>query len=42
MGAEAKCTARFNRKTSEGKARLETETLEFRGPNVTWSIPYAP
>jgi hypothetical protein len=40
MGAEAKCTARINGKTSDGTARLETETLEFRGPNVTLSIPF--
>src|SRR4029077_6028051 len=40
MGAEAKCTARFKGKTIEGKARLETETLEFRGPNVALSIPF--
>jgi hypothetical protein len=40
MGAEAKCTARFDGKTTEGKARLETETLEFRGPNVSLSIPF--
>src|SRR5882762_2520641 len=40
MGAEAKCTARFKGKKIEGKARLETETLEFRGPNVSLSIPF--
>jgi len=40
MGAEAKCTAIFRGKTSEGKARLETETLEFRGPDVTLSLPF--
>jgi hypothetical protein len=40
MGAEAKCTAIFRGKTSEGQARLETETLEFRGPDVTLSLPF--
>jgi len=40
MGAEAKCRAIFRGKTSEGKARLETETLEFRGPDVTLSLPF--
>jgi hypothetical protein len=40
MGAEAKCTARFKGKTIEGKARLETGTLEFRGPDVSLSIPF--
>ena len=40
MGAEANCTARFNGKTTKGKARLETDTLEFRGPDVRVSIPF--
>ena len=40
MGAEANCTARFNGKTTKGKARLETETLEFRGGDVRLSIPF--
>ena len=40
MGAEATCTARFNGKTTKGKARLETETLEFRGGDVRLSIPF--
>ena len=40
MGAEIACTARFNGKTTHGKARLETGTLEFRGPGVRLSIPF--
>ncbi len=40
MGAEATCTARFNGKTTKGKARLETETLEFRGGGFRVSIPF--
>lgn len=31
MGAEAACTARYGRKTSTGKALLETSELMFRG-----------
>ncbi len=40
MGTEATCTARFNGKTTNGKAQLESETLEFRGPDVRVSIPF--
>ena len=31
MGAEARCTGHFNRRSSEGKALLETDFLLFRG-----------
>jgi hypothetical protein len=31
MGAEARCTVRFQRRTSEGRALLETSELLFRG-----------
>lgn len=31
MGAETRCTARFGRQTSEGKALLESDHLIFRG-----------
>ena len=31
MGLEARCTARYKRRASEGRARLETEDLRFRG-----------
>src|SRR5690349_7971702 len=31
MGREAKCTATWNRRLSEGKALLETESVIFRG-----------
>src|SRR6266851_724586 len=40
MGAETTCTARFQGKTTKGRARLETEALEFRGPDVRLSIPF--
>jgi len=40
MGAEASCTATFAGTTAKGKARLETETLEFRAPNLRFTIPF--
>jgi hypothetical protein len=40
MGAEAACTARIGGKATKGRARLETDVLEFRGPNVRVSIPF--
>ena len=40
MGSEAVCSARFNGRTVRGKARLETETLEFRGGDLKLSIPF--
>lgn len=40
MGAEATCTARFQGKTTKGRARLETEALEFRGRDVRLSISF--
>jgi hypothetical protein len=40
MGAEATCTARFNGTTASGKARLETEVLQFRGGDLQLSIPF--
>jgi hypothetical protein len=40
MGAEAQCTARFNRKTATGKARLETEVLQFRADALRLAIPF--
>src|SRR5260370_40806368 len=40
MGAEATCTARFGGTATKGHARLETDVLEFRGPNVRVSIPF--
>ena len=40
MGAEAACTGTFKGKTSRGKARLESETLEFRAPAFRVSIPF--
>src|SRR5262245_1221130 len=40
MGAEAKCTARVKGRTHVGTARLESETLQFRGRDVRLSIPF--
>jgi hypothetical protein len=40
MGAEATCVARFNGKSATGKARLETEVLQFRGGEIRLSIPF--
>ena len=40
MGSEAACTARFKGKTAAGKARLETEILQFRGGEMKLSIPF--
>jgi hypothetical protein len=39
MGAEAACDVRFKGKTASGKARLETEVLQFRAPDLRLSIP---
>jgi len=38
MGAEAACTARFKGLKAQGKARLETEVLQFRGGELKLSI----
>lgn len=40
MGAEAECAVRFKRKTATGRARLETDVLQFRGGDLRWSIPF--
>src|SRR3954470_20598421 len=40
MGAEAICTATFKGQSSSGKARLETDVLQFRGGDVKLSIPF--
>jgi hypothetical protein len=40
MGAEAECEVRFKGKTASGKARLETEVLQFRGNDLQLSIPF--
>ena len=40
MGAEAKCTARFKGREGAGTARLETDTLQFRGGDLKLSIPF--
>ena len=40
MGADATCTARFKGKTASGRARLETEVLQFRGGDLKLAIPF--
>jgi hypothetical protein len=40
MGAEAVCTAAFKGRTAEGKARLETDVLQFRSAGLRLSIPF--
>ena len=40
MGAEAICTATFKGQSSSGKARLETDVLQFRGDGLKLSIPF--
>jgi len=40
MGAEATCTATFKGQSGSGKARLETDVLQFRGGDLKLSIPF--
>jgi hypothetical protein len=40
MGAEATCKATFKGQASSGKARLETDVLQFRGGDVKLSIRF--
>jgi hypothetical protein len=40
MGSEASCTATFKGRRAAGKARLETEVLQFRGGDLKLSIPF--
>jgi len=40
MGNEATCTARYKRQRASGKARLETDVLQFRGGDLRLSIPF--
>jgi hypothetical protein len=41
MGSEATVTARFKGGAASGKARLETDILQFRGGDLKLSIPFA-
>ena len=41
MGSEATVTARFKGRTVAGKARLETDVLQFRGGDLKLTIPFA-
>jgi hypothetical protein len=40
MGAEATCRATFKGQTVSGRARLETDVLQFRGSDLKLSIPF--
>ena len=40
MGTEVLCKARFKGQSATGKARLETEMLQFRGGDLKLNIPY--
>lgn len=40
MGQEAACKATFNGRTVAGIARLETDVLQFRAPDLKLSIPF--
>jgi len=40
MGAEARCRARFNGRSTEGRARLETDVLQFRAPGLKVDVPF--
>ena len=40
MGADAVITFTVNRKSADGKARLETDVLHLRGDSVKLSIPF--
>jgi hypothetical protein len=40
MGAELICTARVGRQSATGKARLETDVLQFRGGDIKLAIPF--
>ena len=41
MGAEAKCAVTFGKRTSSGKARLETTVLQVRAEGVKLDVPFA-
>jgi len=40
MGSEANCKATCNRRSASGKARLETDVLQFRGGDLKLTIPF--
>ncbi len=40
MGAEATCTVKFKGTKATGKARLETDVLQFRGGDLKLTIPF--
>ena len=40
MGSESTCTARFKGRSAKGKARLETDVLQFRSPAMKFDVPF--
>jgi len=40
MGSEAKCTVRADQRKATGTARLESEELQFRSPDLKLTIPF--
>ena len=40
MGAEAQCSVTIRGKTVRGRARLESDVLQFRGGGVSLSVPF--
>ena len=40
MGSEATCTMRFDKRTSTGRARLETTVLQIRGEDTKIDLPF--
>jgi len=40
MGSESTCTARFKGRSAKGKARLETDVLQFRSPALKFDVPF--
>ena len=41
MGREARCHARFEGRSVEGRAQLETDFVQFRGADVRVKVPFA-
>jgi hypothetical protein len=40
LGSESTCTARFKGRSAKGKARLETDVLQFRSPALKFDVPF--
>ena len=41
MGAEAQCTITIKGRTAKGRAKLETDVLQFRGGGVSLVVPFS-